>query len=94
MITKIVAAATSLPAKATPLPQGVQNGIDTIKLWVQVVGGGLAVISLMILGIGLWFASKHEGGEAFMRKAGWWLVGALVFGLAGVIAPIFLGVGN
>lgn len=86
----IVAAATSLPMKAKPLPSGVKDGIDTIELWLRVIGGGLAVISLMGLGIGLWFANKHQAGEEFMKKAGWWLVGATVFGTAGVIAPIFI----
>ena len=88
--TKIVAAATSIQAKAKPLPPQVKDGLDTIQLWVQIIGGSIAVIALMLLGAGMWFARKHSAGEEFLSKAGWWLAGALIFGLAGVIAPIFL----
>ena len=76
---------------ARPLPPEVEAGIATIKLWIQGIGGGIAVIGLLILFIGLMIAHRHNQGQEFMGKAGWWVTGALGFGLAGVIAPVFLG---
>lgn len=80
-----------VPSEPAPLPDGVQNGLDTIIFWVQTIGGSIAVLGLMILAIGLFFAHRNNGGGEFMGKVGWWVAGALLFGLAGVIAPIFLG---
>lgn len=95
----LVAAATThittrIPAgvqtKAKPLPHQVQDGLDTIQAWVQAIGGSLAVIGLLLLFIGLFFASRHDQGAQFMSKAGWWLAGAIGLGTAAVIAPVFL----
>jgi hypothetical protein len=88
--TRVTVFAGNLTAEAKPLPQAVTDGLDTIKSWVQIIGGSIAVIGLMMLFIGLFFAHKHGHGQEFMGKAGWWLVGAMGFGLAAVIAPIFL----
>ncbi len=88
--TRVTVFAGNLNAEAKPLPQEVINGLDTIKSWVQIIGGSIAVIGLMMLFIGLFFAHKHGHGQEFMGKAGWWIVGAMGFGLAAVIAPIFL----
>ena len=90
IITRATVFAGNLSAEAKPLPQEVINGLDTIKSWVQIIGGSIAVIGLMMLFVGLFFAHKHGHGQEFMGKAGWWLVGAMGFGLAAVIAPIFL----
>ena len=88
--TNITVFAGSVPAEAKPLPVAVTNGLETLQAWVQLVGGSIAVIGLMALFIGLFFAHKHGHGQEFMGKAGWWLVGAMGFGLAAVIAPVFL----
>ena len=88
--TRVTVFAGNLNAEAKPLPQEVTDGLDTIKSWVQIIGGSIAVIGLMMLFVGLFFAHKHGHGQEFMGKAGWWLVGAMGFGLAAVIAPIFL----
>lgn len=90
IITTATVFAGNLTTTAKPLPQGVKDGLDTLKSWVQIIGGSIAVIGLMALFIGLFFAHKRGHGEDFMGKAGWWLVGALGFGLAAVIAPVFL----
>ncbi len=90
IITNVHVFVGNLSAEAKPLPQEVINGLDTIKSWVQIIGGSIAVIGLMMLFVGLFFAHKHGHGQEFMGKAGWWLVGAMGFGLAAVIAPIFL----
>lgn len=90
IITNVTVFAGNLTAEAKPLPQQVTDGLDTIRLWVQLIGGSIAVIALMILFIGLFFAHRGGQGQEFMGKAGWWVCGALGFGLAAVIAPIFL----
>lgn len=87
----VTAHAVNIMTKAKPLPGEVTDAIDTVKLWVQGIGGGIAIIGLLILAIGLFFAHRHGSGQEFMGKLGWWIAGAVLFGLAGVIAPIFLG---
>lgn len=89
-MTALTALALYIAGEAKPLPQGVQDGLDTIRAWAMGIGGGLAVIALLILFIGLFFANQHGQGHQFMQKAGWWLTGAMGLGLAGVIAPIFI----
>lgn len=81
----------TIMAEPKPLPPEVTDAIDTVKLWVQGIGGGIAIIGLLILAIGLFFAHRHGQGQEFMGNLGWWIAGAVLFGLAGVIAPIFLG---
>ena len=90
IITRVTVFVGNVTAEAKPLPQAVKDGLDTIRNWVQLVGSSIAVIGLMMLFIGLFFAHKHGHGQEFMGKAGWWLVGAMGFGLAAAIAPIFL----
>lgn len=80
----------NIATEAKPLPSEVQDGLDTIQMWVQIVGGSLAVIGLMILFISLFFAQRHGTGQEFLSKAGWWLAGAIGLGTAAVLAPIFL----
>ncbi|TYC96598.1 hypothetical protein FQ377_13805 [Arthrobacter echini] len=81
----------AVPSAPRPMPQGVQDGLDTIIFWVQTVGGSLAVVGLMVLAIGLFFAHRGGQGGEFMAKVGWWAAGASLLGLAAIIAPIFLG---
>lgn len=81
-----------MSAQIAPIPPQVQRGLDTVQFWIQTIGGSIAVIGLMILAIGLFFAHQNRTGPEFMGKAGWWAVGAMLLGLAGVIAPIFVGI--
>lgn len=78
-------------AEPKPLPQEVTNSIDTVVFWVQGIGGGIAVIGLLCVAIGGLLSHRHGQGAEFIGKVGWWIAGAVLFGLAGVIAPIFLG---
>lgn len=85
-----IAAAIDIQTKAKPLPSQVTDGLDTVKMWVQIIGGSLGVIALMILGIGMFFANRHGKGAEFMEKVGWWIAGAITVSCAGVIGPIFI----
>ena len=87
----IATRANSIMAEPKPLPSEVTDALDTVKLWIQTIGGSIAIIGLLVLAIGLFFAHRHGAGQEFMGKLGWWMAGAVLFGIAGVIAPIFLG---
>ena len=88
--TTIVSTQDRLSAAPEPLPSELQDGLDTIQFWVQTIGGSLAIIGLMVLFIGLFFANRHGRGSEFTEKAGWWCAGAIGLGTAAVIAPVFL----
>ncbi|WP_417221235.1 TrbC/VirB2 family protein [Arthrobacter sp.] len=90
-ITTHAARAANIMAEPKPLPSEVTDSIDTVVFWVQGIGGGIAVIGLLFVAIGGFFSHRHGQGAEFIGKVGWWIAGAVLFGLAGVIAPIFLG---
>jgi len=91
VMTKLTHVATAVVADAKPLPPQVQDGLDTVVMWAKIIGGSMAVLGLMILFIGLFFAHQRGRGEEFMGKAGWWLTGAIGLGTAGVLAALFVG---
>ncbi|MDR6794603.1 hypothetical protein J2W89_003785 [Pseudarthrobacter oxydans] len=91
VMTKLTNVATTVVTEAKPLPKEVQDGLDTVLMWAKIIGGSLAVLGLMILFIGLFFAHQRGRGEEFMGKAGWWLTGAIGLGTAGVLAALFVG---
>jgi hypothetical protein len=88
--SKLTDVPARVPTEAKPLPQEVQDGLDTVILWAQIIGGSLAVLGLMILFIGLFFAHNRGRGEDFMSKAGWWLTGAIGLGTSTVLATLFV----
>nr|WP_015061897.1 hypothetical protein [Arthrobacter sp. J3.40]AFK89273.1 hypothetical protein [Arthrobacter sp. J3.40] len=88
--SKLTDIAALIPTEAKPLPQEVQDGLDTVILWAQIIGGSLAILGLMILFIGLFFAHQRGRGEEFMSKAGWWLTGAIGLGTSSVLATLFV----
>lgn len=89
-INTLAVRTTNLMAEPKPLPQEVTNAMDTIVFWVQSIGGGIAVVGLLFVAIGGFFAHRHGSGQEFIGKVGWWIAAAVVFGLAGVIVPIFI----
>lgn len=91
VMTKLANVATTVVAEAKPLPKEVQDGLDTVLTWTKIIGGSLAVLGLMVLFIGLFFAHQRGRGEEFMGKAGWWLTGAIGLGVAGVLGALFVG---
>ena len=88
--TELSDVATNVAMAPKPLPQEVRDGLDTVILWAQIIGGSLATLGLMILFIGLFFAHRNGRGEEFMSKAGWWLTGAIGLGLSGILATLFV----
>lgn len=91
VFAKFTEVTTAVVAEAKPLPSEVQDGLDTVLMWTKIIGGSLAVLGLMILFIGLFFAHQRGRGEEFMGKAGWWLTGAIGLGVAGVLGALFVG---
>ena len=89
--TKLTDIATMVVAEAKPLPAPVQDGLDTVLLWAKIIGGSLAVLGLMILFTGLFFAHERGRGQEFMSKAGWWLTGAIGVGASTALGAMFVG---
>lgn len=78
-------------AQAYCLPGKAQDALDTATLWTRIVAIALGVISLIILGIGMFFSGRrHDGGET-LKGLGWWIGGAALIGAAAGVASIFLG---
>ena len=81
---------TSLPTKPLCLPNQVNTVMDTAKFWATLIGGALAVVGLILIGIGMFFQHRRGDGGEVMKSMGWWIGGALILGTAGVIAGIFI----
>lgn len=76
---------------AHPLPQKVQDALATLKAWIQGIGGGVAVIGLMLIAISMFLAHRRpDGAGTFIDKFTSWIIGAIVLGCAAVIVPIFM----
>lgn len=79
-----------VPAEAKPLPQEVYNVLDTLKLWMGIIAGSLAIIALILVGIGMFFArSRGDGGE-MLQKLGWWIAGVTLIATASGLVAVFL----
>lgn len=79
-------------AKAYCLPDAAMNAIDTFKLWAMIVAGAFAVISLIMVGIGLWAQHRRNDGGQIMSQLGIWIFGAVLVTAASAIAGIFIRV--
>lgn len=84
-------AAGVAPLAAKCLPQDVTDGLDTVKLWVWIIGGSLFGIALM--GLAITMAFNHRRGEAgeSVKGIGLWIAAVIVFGAATAIVQVFLG---
>lgn len=81
---------TQITAQAYPLPIEVLNVLETMKVWLGIIAGALAVVGLMMIGIGLFFKHRRgDGGEA-LGALGWWIAGVLLVAGASAIAAVFL----
>lgn len=85
---------TSLPTKPLCMPDQVTTVMDTAKFWTTLIGGSLAVVGLILIGIGMFFQHRRGDGGEVMKSMGWWIAGALILGTAGVIAGIFIPSGQ
>jgi trbC/VIRB2 family len=87
----VVSAAHAQMKKA---PKEVCDGMDTLTGWATWIGGGAAVLGLIVLGISLFFHHRHGGGASIMEKIGYWVAGVVIIGSAGSIAGVFIARGQ
>lgn len=80
----------AVPTAPYCLPAAAQAALDTAKFWVQLVAVAMAVIALILIGIGMFFSSRRGDGGEMLRSLGWWIGGVVLIGAAGGIVAIFL----
>ena len=90
MIDIITSVITSVHAAPYCLPPEVQNGLDTAKFWTQLVAVALAVVALILIGIGMFFSNRRGDGGEMLRSLAWWIGGVVLIGAASGIVSIFL----
>ncbi len=78
------------PMAAKPLPQEVIDALDTIKFWTGIVAAALAVIALMLVGIGMFFAKRRGDGGEMLQSLGWWIAGVTLIAVAATLTAVFL----
>lgn len=78
--------------KAAPLcmPSEVNTALDTAKLWCTIVAAGLAVVALIMVGIGMFFQNRRGDGGEILAKLGWWIFGCVLIAAASGIAAVFI----
>lgn len=90
--------ATRLPLIDVPdpkptYPPGVQAMIKTISGWIAGLGYGVALLAVLILGIGFMFFSLDEGPKSRMIKPLLYIAGgAVIIGSAGAIVRLLFGI--
>jgi hypothetical protein len=84
----------SVPAKPLCLPGQVTTALDTAKFWCMLVGAGLAVVALILVGIGMFFQHRRGDGGEMLKALGWWIGGAVLISAAAGIAAVFIPSGS
>ncbi|MDD7930777.1 TrbC/VirB2 family protein [Microbacterium thalli] len=74
------------------LPGEAQNALDTARFWVQIIAVALAVIALILVGIGMFFQHNRGDGGQILSRLGWWIAGMVAIAAASGIVSIFLQV--
>lgn len=77
-------------AAAHPPPQEFCDGLDTSLAWLTGISGTLAVIGLILVGTGMFFAHRNEMGGGPLTKLGWWVAGVCLVAGASGLAKAFL----
>lgn len=94
VITRLVM--TIVPAAPYCLPADATNAMDTAKFWAGIVAGAVAVVAMIMIGLGI-FANSSVGGHAsdggaLMGKLGKWILGAVLVSSAVGLAALFVHV--
>lgn len=73
---------------------GVSSLIKEYATEIQILGGILIVMAMLIIGIRVGFSSatSNQGVRAAIGSFGGLVLGAVIIGLAFVVAPLFTGV--
>ncbi len=68
--------------------------MDTFIGWFQWFAGGLAVVGLIIIGVGMWFSYQHNGPMRLIEKILFWVGGCVFVAMATAIAGVFVSRGT
>lgn len=79
-----------VPAKPLCMPTQVTTATDTAKLWATIIAASLAVVALILLGIGMFFQHRRGDGGDMLKALGWWIGGVTLVAGAAVIAALFI----
>lgn len=79
-----------VPTKPICLPDQVNTALDTAKFWSMIVAASLAVVALILLGIGMFFQHNRGDGGEMLKKLGWWIFGVTLVGAAAGVASLFI----
>lgn len=86
----IAAAIPTVPMEPYCLPAEAINALDTAKFWTQIVAVALAVVALIMIGIGMFFSARRGDGGEMIKSLGWWIGGVVLIAAASGIVSIFL----
>ena len=81
-------------AQMKKAPKDVCDGMDTFIGWFQWFAGGLAVVGLIIIGVGMWFSYQHNGPMRLIEKILFWVGGCVFVAMATAIAGVFVSRGT
>jgi type IV secretory pathway VirB2 component (pilin) len=85
-----LAVMNAVPATAKPLPPAMVDALDTVKLWVGIFAGAMAIIALILIGVGMMFAHNQRDGGQKLQEMGKWIAGCVLVGGAAGLAAVFL----
>lgn len=83
-----------VPAAPLCMPTQVTTALDTAKFWCTVVAAGLAVVALILVGIGMFFQHRRGDGGEMLKALGWWIGGVVLVSAAAGIATVFIPSAN
>lgn len=83
-----------VPAAPLCMPTQVTTALDTAKFWCTIVAAGLAVVALIMIGVGMFFQGRRGDGGEMLKTLGWWILGVVLVAAAAGIAAVFIPAGN
>ncbi|MDJ0336599.1 TrbC/VirB2 family protein [Salinibacterium sp. G-O1] len=90
LLHSIAAAIPTVPMAPYCLPADAVNALDTAKFWTQLIAVALAIVALILIGIGMFFSSRRGDGGEMIKSLGWWIGGVVLIAAASGIVAIFL----
>lgn len=81
-------------AEMKKAPKEMCDDMDTFIGWFQWFAGGLAVVGLIIIGVGMWFSYQHNGPMRLIEKILFWVGGCVFVAMATAIAGVFVSRGT
>lgn len=84
--------ATTTMAAGTPycLPDQAENALATAKFWTQLVAIALAVVAVVLIGIGMFFSGRRGDGGEMLKSLGWWIGGIVLIAGASQMVSVFI----